>query len=640
MPKVIGEIIQNGGEFPVVDANNIRGGVYSVNSATEMRAIPKLRLKAGMMCYVSEETSYYHYINGNWIKLSLSGSDSPSSGCDCVIDSSLSSSSTNPLENRAIYSLLQGIYNRLSALENGGSTTTHTLSVVLSASPTAVTKGDTTTLSWVVYYDGVIVTNAVTVNSLYVNGEEVQQTIDSSVRSYIRTVNTDENYKITVSYNGLYATSNTVSVTAAEETHTLSVELSGPSAATTDEMFTLSWKILYDGVEVGTDTAVTSQSIVYKGTMNGGFKQSSNTIRSNQFGFTAAGTYSLYAIVEYQGLTATSNTISVDISEAEETHTYAVSVSPSTVTIEEGESATFTFIPTIDGSSDNVEITGFGVIDDSGVVTNGTDTTFTLTKNSLTAGTHTYTLNVDFSDGGTASTTFTVIVNEVEETTTVYYGRSQADPTAETYTSFNAATMAASETSGTYDFADVGSPTETYNFYYLIVPKTMYISSDVQVSLASPLEDMWETATEIEGTDYKFYRSLQRQSGGNEIKVNYNSSSDNATYVRDREFTLVTSGSTSDTTNTLAWIIKSEGSTVQTGSGNPLNALITQKVKAGSDGTQITVPTSYREYNLGVTVVNSIGYIEIDYRNNTWTGNYEFSDVTANAFEISSLTAE
>jgi len=95
MPKVIGEIIQNGGEFAVVDANNIRGGVYSVDSNKEMQAIPALRRKAGMLCYVSEEQCYYQLLNGEWKKFTATSAGTGE--CSCTVDSTLSSTSTNPV---------------------------------------------------------------------------------------------------------------------------------------------------------------------------------------------------------------------------------------------------------------------------------------------------------------------------------------------------------------------------------------------------------------------------------------------------------------------------------------------------------------------------------------------------------------
>jgi len=232
---------------------------------------------------------------------------------------------------------------------------------------------------------------------------------------------------------------------------------------------------------------------------------------------------------------------------------------------------------------------------------------------------------------------------EVEPTTaTIYYGRSQADPTADNYTSFNAKEMELSAMNDTYDFADAGTITEDYCFFYLIVPKTMYISSDVQVVLNSPLEDMWETATEIEGTDYKFYRSLQRQNGGSEIKVNYNNSSDNATYVRDREFTVTATGTTSGSNNTLEWTIQSEEAVVLT-SGNPLNDLITQRVGVGEDSSEYTIiPASYRSMNVNVSATNNVAHVQIMYRNNTFTAKYVFNNLAtlANTLEFTNLTTE
>lgn len=68
--EVISEIVQkNKQNFPIVDANNIRGGTYSVNTIKERDEIPTLRLKQGMLCYVIADDTYYKYLNNKWEKL-------------------------------------------------------------------------------------------------------------------------------------------------------------------------------------------------------------------------------------------------------------------------------------------------------------------------------------------------------------------------------------------------------------------------------------------------------------------------------------------------------------------------------------------------------------------------------------------
>lgn len=65
--EVISEITQkNQQQFPIVDSNNIRGGVYSVQSIQYRDSIPEVRRKEGMLCYVVEEDEYYKLSNGNW----------------------------------------------------------------------------------------------------------------------------------------------------------------------------------------------------------------------------------------------------------------------------------------------------------------------------------------------------------------------------------------------------------------------------------------------------------------------------------------------------------------------------------------------------------------------------------------------
>ena len=67
--EVISEITQkNGQDFPVVDANNLRGGFYTVANSTERDNIPEVRRKEGMLCYVQDELEYYRLEQGEWKK--------------------------------------------------------------------------------------------------------------------------------------------------------------------------------------------------------------------------------------------------------------------------------------------------------------------------------------------------------------------------------------------------------------------------------------------------------------------------------------------------------------------------------------------------------------------------------------------
>ncbi len=74
--ELISEIVQkNNGQFPLVDSNNIRGGIYSVNSISERDNIPLVRRKIGMLCYVRDTDEYYRLVSENtWDKAKF-GSD-------------------------------------------------------------------------------------------------------------------------------------------------------------------------------------------------------------------------------------------------------------------------------------------------------------------------------------------------------------------------------------------------------------------------------------------------------------------------------------------------------------------------------------------------------------------------------------
>lgn len=83
--ELISEIIQkNGGKFPLLDSNNLRGGFYSVSTEAERDSIPTERRKVGMLCYVTGDNKYYKLEdNGQWGKANLGGTgiiqvDSPS----------------------------------------------------------------------------------------------------------------------------------------------------------------------------------------------------------------------------------------------------------------------------------------------------------------------------------------------------------------------------------------------------------------------------------------------------------------------------------------------------------------------------------------------------------------------------------
>lgn len=74
--QIISELVpKNNGKFALIDANNIRGGFYSVDTLQERETIPVDRRKVGMFCYVKQDNKYYKLEdNGAWGKANLGGS--------------------------------------------------------------------------------------------------------------------------------------------------------------------------------------------------------------------------------------------------------------------------------------------------------------------------------------------------------------------------------------------------------------------------------------------------------------------------------------------------------------------------------------------------------------------------------------
>lgn len=67
---------KNNLDFPIVDSNDIKGGLYLVNNVSERNSIPILRRKEGMVCWVKDD-GFYQLIGGieniNWKEITLSG---------------------------------------------------------------------------------------------------------------------------------------------------------------------------------------------------------------------------------------------------------------------------------------------------------------------------------------------------------------------------------------------------------------------------------------------------------------------------------------------------------------------------------------------------------------------------------------
>ena len=104
--ELISDIKQaNGGQFPLVDSNDIKGGLYSVDTESEMNSIPIVRLKDGMLCWVKELKKYMRYdlAENSWVDPKF-GTDSSSSSID-VVDNLTTISSSSALSANQGYQL-------------------------------------------------------------------------------------------------------------------------------------------------------------------------------------------------------------------------------------------------------------------------------------------------------------------------------------------------------------------------------------------------------------------------------------------------------------------------------------------------------------------------------------------------------
>lgn len=66
MPKFLGEIQPNAGDFTLLDSQYIRGGFKQVDSLIDRDNILPDKLTQGTFVYVREENKIYKYINGQW----------------------------------------------------------------------------------------------------------------------------------------------------------------------------------------------------------------------------------------------------------------------------------------------------------------------------------------------------------------------------------------------------------------------------------------------------------------------------------------------------------------------------------------------------------------------------------------------
>lgn len=75
MPKFLGEIVQNSGDFALLDSSNVRGGFMQVDTLQERDSIIPDKLKKGMHCYVEEEEQIFEWRGDQWVLFKISSDD-------------------------------------------------------------------------------------------------------------------------------------------------------------------------------------------------------------------------------------------------------------------------------------------------------------------------------------------------------------------------------------------------------------------------------------------------------------------------------------------------------------------------------------------------------------------------------------
>lgn len=75
MPKFLGEIVQNGGDFALLDSSNVRGGFMQVDTLQERDSIIPDKLKKGMHCYVEEEEQIFEWKGDEWALFKVNSND-------------------------------------------------------------------------------------------------------------------------------------------------------------------------------------------------------------------------------------------------------------------------------------------------------------------------------------------------------------------------------------------------------------------------------------------------------------------------------------------------------------------------------------------------------------------------------------
>ena len=75
--KFIDELMPNGSTFPIVDINNVKGGIHYADTVEQMNNIHSSRISPGILCYVKADKAYYTYdfTLNEWVKSEI-GKDS------------------------------------------------------------------------------------------------------------------------------------------------------------------------------------------------------------------------------------------------------------------------------------------------------------------------------------------------------------------------------------------------------------------------------------------------------------------------------------------------------------------------------------------------------------------------------------
>lgn len=75
MPKFLGEIVQNSGDFALLDSSNVRGGFVQVATIEDRDSIIPDKLKVGMHCYVESEEQIFEWKGDEWILFKVNSND-------------------------------------------------------------------------------------------------------------------------------------------------------------------------------------------------------------------------------------------------------------------------------------------------------------------------------------------------------------------------------------------------------------------------------------------------------------------------------------------------------------------------------------------------------------------------------------